>query len=129
MTKKTKIGIWMDHSVANLMEYTGNPIVTKIIECNFTHQDKEETLKRSESTMHNKEQGELSDYYKEIAEIIKQYDEVLIFGPTEAKNELYNTLKGDHQYSDIKIEIRAADKMTDNQQHAFVREYFEGQKS
>jgi hypothetical protein len=129
MIKKEKIGIWLDHSVANLMEYPGDPMITKTIECNFTHEDKEEALKRSESIMHNKEKGELSEYYGEISEVIQKYDEVLLFGPTDAKTELYNTIKDDHRYSNIKIEIKPADKMTENQQHAFVRTYFEGNKN
>lgn len=124
MTEKTKIGIWMDHSLANLMDYSVNPMQTKTIECNFTHEDKEEALKRSESIMHNKKQNELSEYYKEIAKIIKQYDEVLIFGPTDAKIELYNTIKDDQAYAKIKIAIKPADKMTENQQYAFVKTYF-----
>lgn len=124
MTEKTKIGIWMDHSFAKLMDYSVNPMQTQTIECNFTHEDKEEALKRSESTMHNKKQNELSEYYKEIARIIKQYDEVLIFGPTDAKIELYNTIKDDQAYAKIKIGIKPADKMTENQQYAFVRTYF-----
>ncbi|MEJ5146701.1 MULTISPECIES: hypothetical protein [Sphingobacterium] len=124
MIEKTKIGIWMDHSFANLMDYSTNPMQTKTIECNFTHEDKEEALKRSESVMHNKKQNELSEYYKEIAKIIKQYDEVLIFGPTDAKIELYNTIKDGLAYAKIKIGIKPADKMTENQQYAFVRTYF-----
>ncbi|KKX51106.1 hypothetical protein [Sphingobacterium sp. IITKGP-BTPF85] len=90
----------------------------------LTHEDKEEALKRSESVMHNKKQNELSEYYKEIAKIIKQYDEVLIFGPTDAKIELYNTIKDGLAYAKIKIGIKPADKMTENQQYAFVRTYF-----
>ena len=74
--------------------------------------------------MHNKEQHEQSEYYKSIGEIIKNYDDVIIFGPTDAKTELFNLLKADHRFAKIKIEIKQADKMTENQQHAFVKEYF-----
>ena len=74
--------------------------------------------------MHNKEQHEEADYYKELGEIIRNYNDVVLFGPTEAKVELYNFLRKDHRFADIVIEIKPADKMTENQQHAFVREYF-----
>lgn len=129
MAQKTTIGIWMDHSAAHLMDYPADPIVTRTIECDFTHQDKEETLKRGESNMHNKEQGEQAAYYKELAEVIRQYDEVLIFGPTEAKTELYDTFKDNHLYSQIKVEIRPTDKMTESQMHSFVKAYFDGHKN
>jgi len=56
--------------------------------------------------------------------VIKNYDEVLLFGPSEAKAELYNILKAEHQFTKIKIEIKQTDKLTENQQHAFVRDYF-----
>jgi len=55
---------------------------------------------------------------------MKDYDEVLLFGPTNAKNELVNILKVDHHFDEIKIEVKPADKMTENQQLAFVKEHF-----
>lgn len=127
MIKKTKIGIWMDHSVANIIDYPATPILTRTIECNFTSKAKEEALTRGESTMHTKEQGEQADYYRELADLIRKYDEVLLFGPTEAKTELYNTFKDNHLFSKIKVGIRPADKMTENQQHAFVSSYFKAE--
>lgn len=125
MIKPTQyLGIWMDNSTAHLMEYTRDSMETETVESTFTHQDREETLNRSESVMHNKEQQKQRLYYKELAEIIKKYDEVILFGPTNAKAELFNTLKEDHHFDKIKIAVEDADKMSENQQHAFVRGYF-----
>jgi nitrogenase subunit NifH len=118
------LGIWMDHSNANLMEFTAEPIETKIIESKFTHEEKEQSLGKSEHIMHNKEQHQQSDYYKKLGDAIRNYDEVILFGPTNAKTELLNVLRADHRFEKIKIETKQADKMTENQQHAFVREYF-----
>ena len=124
MTKAKYLGIWMDHSVAHLMEYTHDPIETKTIASKFTHQSKENALGKSENLMHNKEQHQQAEYYKNLGEVIKNYDEVILFGPTAAKVELLNLLRADHNFSKIKIEIKQADKMTENQQHAFVIEHF-----
>ncbi len=124
MKTKKYIGIWMDHATAHLMEFTSDPIETKTIESKFTHQVKEESLRKSENIMHNKEQHQQSEYYKKLGEVIKNYDGVILFGPTNAKDELYNILKADHNFEKIKIEVKQADKMTENQQHAIVREYF-----
>ena len=124
MTTAKDLGIWMDHTSANLMEFTADPIETKTIDSKFTHAEKEQTLGKSENLMHNKEQHEQADYYRELGEIIRNYDEVVLFGPTDAKVELYNTLKDDHLFAKIKIEVIQADKMTENQQHAFVRKHF-----
>jgi stalled ribosome rescue protein Dom34 len=119
-----RLGIWMDHSSAHLMEYNEDSITTNIISSDFTFEEKEETLSRSENTMHNKEQHKQAAYYKKIGEVIKNYDEVIIFGPTDAKAELYNSLKRDHHFDKIKIDVKDADKMTTHQQEAYVREYF-----
>ena len=123
MTIEKKLGIWMDHANAHLMEYA-NPIVTKIVTSNFTHEEKEKTLHKGESMMHNKEQHQQSEYYKILGESIKGYNDVLLFGPTNAKIELLNILQADLSFSKIKIETRQTDKMTENQEHAFVRDYF-----
>ncbi|MGI8637564.1 MAG: hypothetical protein ACR2KZ_19375 [Segetibacter sp.] len=48
----------------------------------------------------------------------------MIFGPTNARIELLNILEADLHFSKIKIETKASDKMTENQEHAFVRDYF-----
>lgn len=119
-----KIGIWMDHSNANLMELTTAPIQTKTIASEFTHEEKEVTLEKGEKSMHHKEQHLQAAYYKKLSTLILGYDEVLIFGPTTAKDELLNTMKANHLFEKIKIEVKQADKMTENQQHAFVQNYF-----
>jgi hypothetical protein len=124
MTPTKNLGIWMDHASANLMEFTNEPIETKTVESAFTHEEKADTLGNSEHVMHNKEQQQQSAFYKKIGESIKNYDEVILFGPTDAKQELFNLLKADHHFDKIKIEVKQSDKMTENQQHAFVKDYF-----
>jgi stalled ribosome rescue protein Dom34 len=119
------MGVWMDHSVAHLMEFTNDAIVKTTIESAFTHGEKEHSLSKSENLMHNKEQHQLSGYYKQISNILKDYQEVILFGPTTAKNELLNLLKADHHFEKTKIEVEQADKMTENQLHAFVKKYFQ----
>jgi len=122
--KSKQIGIWMDHSSAHLMELTTGDVETKIIEFKFTKEEKKDTLLKGEMVFHHKEKHEHLAYYKLIAAEIKQYKEVLLFGPTDAKSELLNFLKTDHHFDKIDIETRQADKMTQNQQHAFVKKYF-----
>ncbi len=123
MTTK-KLGIWMDHASAHVMEYNDD-IKTNIVLSEATHADKEKTLQKGESMMHNKEQQQQAEYYKILGASIKNYDDVLLFGPTNAKIELLNILKADNHFSKIKIETMQADKMTENQEHAFVKEYFQ----
>ena len=124
MTATKKLGIWMDHSNAHLMEFENAASGSKTIASPFTHEVKQDTLEKGEKAMHHKEQHEQAAYYKQLGEVIKNYEEVLLFGPTDAKSELLNVLKTDHHFDNIKIEVKQADKMSENQQHAFVREYF-----
>lgn len=114
----------MDHSVANLMEFTTNSIQTKTIYSDASQQGKNSDLGKNENLMHNKEQHQQSDFYKKLSDEIKNYAEVILFGPTTAKAELSNMLSEDHHFSKIKIEVKQADRMTENQQHAFVKEHF-----
>jgi len=72
----------------------------------------------------NKEQNQLSAFFKKLVEVIKKYDEVLLFGPTNAKAELFNELKNDLHFDQIKIEMKTTDQMTENQMQAFVKEFF-----
>jgi hypothetical protein len=125
METKKQIGIWMDHSVAHLLEPKDNTIVTSNIESEFTHTERQHALGKNENLMHNKEHQMQAKYYKTIADAIKGHNEVLLFGPTKAKEELSNILKEDHHFSNVKIEVKHADKMTENQQHAFVKKHFQ----
>lgn len=118
------LGVWMDHTSAHLMEYSTDAIETIIITSDSGHPEKEHEFGRNENIMHNKEQHQLADYYKRLGIIIQNYKEVLLFGATDAKVELLNRLKEDHHFEKIKFEIKTTDKMTENQQHTFVRDYF-----
>ena len=125
METKKQIGVWMDHSVAHIMEQKNNDILTNSIKSEFTHQEKEHSLSKNENLMHNKEQHMQSNYYKKISDAVLGHNEILLFGPTTAKEELSNLLKTDHHFANVKISVKHADKMTENQQKAFVKEYFQ----
>jgi hypothetical protein len=125
MTATNKLGIWMDHAAANIIEYPNDSTGIKTIESDFTHEEKELTLSKSERMMHNKEQHEQKDYYKKLCAIMINYNYVILFGTTDAKVELYNYLRKDNRFTNIKVEIEKTDKKTENQQRAFVKEYFE----
>ena len=123
MKTKNNLGIWMDHSTANLIDVNSNFNLS--INSEFTFNTKEEALSRSESLMHNKRQQMHEAYYKEISDEILKYNHILIFGPTNAKVELHNYLNKDLHFKDVNIDIKSADKMTDNEKDAFVKNHFE----
>ena len=124
MKINNNLGIWMDHSTANLIDINSKNECRSIVS-KFTSETKEEALNRSESLMHNKRQQMHEAYYKEIADEIIKYNHVLLFGPTNAKVELHNYLNKDLHFKNIKIDIESSDNITDNEQVAFVKKHFE----
>ena len=124
MKIEKKLGIWMDHSMAHLMEFTSKHFEIETIESKLNDQEKIESLAKSDNSNFIKEKKQLFDYYKRIGEAIKNYKRVILFGPTDAKIELFDLLSEDIRFLKIKFEIKDTDKMDENQQHNFVKEYF-----
>jgi hypothetical protein len=124
MEAKKRLGIWMDHSRAHIIEYNGHPEEKEIVYSSFTPKRKSEVLHRSEFIMHHKEQGEQGSFYEKIGEVIKDYDQVVLFGPTDAKLELMNMIKQDSHFDHVKIEALPADKITTSEKYALLNEYF-----
>ena len=124
MKTRKRLGIWMDHSIAHLMEFTNKHFEVKTIESKLTNEVKKESLSNSESLLSNKKKGLLLAYYKKLSEAIKDYEQVILFGPTNAKIEFFDLLSEDIRFLKIKFEIKNTDEMTENQQQDFVQEYF-----
>jgi hypothetical protein len=119
-----QLGIWMDHSNAFLLEMVNDTIETNSVVSELSDPEAEFNFYKGEKLIHKKEQHLQLSYYKKLGEIIKNYHEVVLFGPTDAKSELLNLIKTDHLFEDIKIEVINSGKMTESQMQTFVREYF-----
>ncbi len=124
METKKELGIWLDHASAELIDLNSEKN-NRTITSKFTNDVQEDAIHKNENLMHNKRQQLHLAYYNEIADEILKYDHVLLFGPTNAKTELNNLLDKDLKFKNIKICIEPADKMTDNQKDAFVKNHFE----
>ena len=121
------LGVCMDHSSAHFIEYEGGKKTTKTVESKFTHNEKQRSLSKSENLMHHKEQQQQHEFYKKIGNTIREYTHVLLFGATTAKTELLNVLKADHNFAKIHFTVKEADKMTSDEQQAFVKDFFKHQ--
>ena len=69
--------------------------------------------------------GELNAYYDRVIEAVAHPDALLILGPGEAKGEFKKRLDW-HKLGARVAGVETADKMTDPQLAAKVREYFNG---
>ncbi len=125
MIDKKYLGIWMDHSVAHFVEYTKHSMPIQNADITLTQEEKNTVASDSENTIQNKENQKQGEFYKKLADVIKDYDEVLLFGPTNAKAELHNILKDDHHFDNIKISVESTDHLSHNQQVALVKAHFE----
>ncbi len=124
MKTTKKLGIWMDYSTANLIECKLGSYEIKSIDSGFSDQEVNEVLNNNKCLIDNKENQQLSKYFKRIAEQLKEYNELVLFGSTNAKVELHSILKEEESFQKIKIEIKNTAKMTDNQKKYFVKSYF-----
>ncbi|MBA4152886.1 hypothetical protein [Flavobacterium sp.] len=124
MKAKKRIGIWMDYTSAQIYENASGEYLLTTLESNFAMPVKQDVKLHSESLLHNKENQTDQAYFKDLIELIKGYDEVLLFGPTKAKTALYNRIKADPKFSKIYIETHDADKMTSKQILAYIKDFF-----
>jgi len=122
MNSKKKLGIWMDYSSPHLIDPDKNK--NQIIESKFSSDIQKEVMKKGEKHLHNKEEQFQQSYFNEIADQIRGYDQVLLFGPTNAKKELNHYLNEKEQFKHVKIALESADKMTENEKNAFVKKHF-----
>lgn len=136
---KKKLAVWMDHSEAHYFEYEGGTS-TFIGKIDSPYQRiKREEGESNDSTRFSAElnytsnnenkknsiaKNERSNYYKEIEKTLNAYDEILLFGPTNAKEQLFNYLSGKKHYASKSIHLSNSDKLSDNQKLAEVRKFY-----
>jgi hypothetical protein len=124
METNKKIAVYMDHFTAVIIEYTNSAEAIKTIKSEFNHFEKEKILQKGESHMHNKEQNLQQEFYSKLRQELLNYDTILLFGATNAKTELLNILQTDTKFLNVEILLKNTDKLTENQQIAFVNDCF-----
>jgi len=129
---KTIAGVWIDHRKAVIAAVSDNGEETKVIESNVEkHSGRVDGVRSTTSYESQKVQaddsrerdftGHLHVYYDEVIAAIRDAEAILIFGPGEAKGELKKRLERDNLGGRI-VAVESADKMTDRQVTAKVRE-------
>lgn len=124
MKNAKRLGIWMDHKMAHIMEITDDHFEVQTIESKFPYPEEYLNEPQPEKVPDIRQKHKQFKYYKKIGEVIKNYYQVILFGPSDAKIELFNILSEDNRFVKIKVEIKDTDRMTRNQLHSFVNEYF-----
>ncbi|HTC52634.1 MAG TPA: hypothetical protein VK700_11925 [Steroidobacteraceae bacterium] len=113
-------GIWIDHRKAFVVTLSADGEDTKLILSRI-----EKHPERSVSA-HDRQRaptGELNKYYHAVISTVCGYANVFLFGPGEAKHELRKRVL-QMKVCDFVTAAEAADKMTDREIVAKVREHF-----
>lgn len=131
---KNKAGVWIDHRKAVVVLITDDGEETRQIDSDAhrpfasaggpgsKQPDRREGFV-AENTQEHKFMNELNTFYDSVLTSLHGADSVLIIGPGEAKGELQKRLKSKKFPAHI-VELETADKMTDPQIAAQIREHF-----
>jgi recombinational DNA repair ATPase RecF len=124
MIKIKQLAIFMDDTHVLLMELYNHMIVSRNIV--FKSKENEEFIEYNNLLPvfgSDVQQHQLA-YYKEISNIIRNYQQVLIFGPVNVENEFYKLLEADHHFKKIKLEIVNTKVLNEVQIHEFVLNHY-----
>ncbi|MFZ1320249.1 MAG: hypothetical protein WAT71_01700 [Ignavibacteria bacterium] len=136
---KKKIGVWLDHSKAKLIEIMeGGSEITTVhspykrriripgeSSSNVQTRFGKRYFSNTDFKIHQKKQNDKNVYFKDLEKRLQKYDMILLFGPTLAKTELSNFLSEKKLFASKSIVQKNSDKMTENEMVALVRKYFE----
>lgn len=68
-----------------------------------------------EHHQHRREKEISKQYYEVHTGVLEKCDSILLFGPTHAKEELFNQQKADKHFEQKIIRVESADKMTEKE--------------
>jgi hypothetical protein len=133
---KKEVGVWIDHKKAVIVTGDGGAIeklesnMEKYVHSNGGTHGKTPSgtqvfLPEDQRDRHFTEH--LNKYYAEVISKIREARAILVFGPGEAKFELEKRLRHVELHNHI-IGIESADKLTDRQIAAKVKNFFASQK-
>ena len=123
---KTNIGLWIDHRKAVIVSLTDKVEKTRRIISQMERHVRYSggaTEAGGEDQRDSRFADHLHKYYERVVSYLRNADSILILGPGEAKGELKTCLESEALGGRI-VGLETADKMTDHQLAAKVREHF-----
>ncbi len=132
---KAKVGLWIDHRKAVIAVVSGGKEKLDVIESKVDKQLGRYDGVRSTSRFDrlqvpaddSQDRGfmnEINKFYDKVIASIRDAESILIFGPGEAKGELKKRLEKNKLAGRIEA-VETADKMTDHQIEAKVRNFYQ----
>ena len=136
--QKNVAGIWIDHRKAVIVTITDGGKTIERVESNVERKVRLSGGSRTGKTPYGPQQvavdgkqearikRQLREYYQEIIRRIQDANQILILGPGEAKIEIKKEIQKSRELALSKISVEPADKMTEKQIAAKVRQFFAG---
>jgi hypothetical protein len=121
-----KVGIWIDHKKAVIVSVSEARVSATTLESEVgPHPRYSGRPDGGGEKKYQARHGQhLHRYYDEVIGLIGDPEELLIFGPGEAKLELKERLSRSTALSEYTVKVATADKLTEPQILAKVREHF-----
>lgn len=118
-----RAGVWMDHHIAYIISHddNGEYIIHKIESEADKHIPAKNNKLKSEARKHGRENDFLKKFYKEIQKNLKDFDHILLTGPTTASVEFHHYLSDVSSFTGKRIAEEKSPKMTKRQMIAFMK--------
>ncbi|MFM8179617.1 MAG: hypothetical protein ACKOAG_10615 [Candidatus Kapaibacterium sp.] len=135
-TERRKCGVWMDHAEAHVRDVRGEAVRIATIEND--HESRERfagegsdgsVLGRhrsmtTESVKNARKAEHLHEYYERLAEQLREYDDIYVFGPTTAPQEFTNNLRERKAFETKHITTESADYLSAPRMLERVRKHY-----
>lgn len=131
---KNKVGVWIDMSKAIIITLKGEEREVQVIEGidnreripgegkrftrfgnQFSNQEKQKEGRRNQ---------QVKDYLKQVLKILTHSESIVLFGPSNMKQELANLIMKNKEMVQKLHGVVTADNMTENQMVAWVVNYY-----
>ncbi len=130
-----KIGVWIDQKEANIISLIDKTIASKTIysdvETRIRIEGEGKQFGRfgeqflvDEKGKQNRIEEYTNRYLARVMKEIGNADEIMLFGPAQTKSKLEKMILGSPEIAAKLTEVRASEKMTDNQKIAYVKEFY-----
>ena len=136
--QKNDAGLWIDRRNAVIVSITDEGETIERVKSNVERKVRLSGGSRTGKTPYGPQQvavdgkqedrikRQLREYYQEIIRRIQDANQILILGPGEAKIEIKKEIQKSRELALSKISVEPADKMTEKQIAAKVRQFFAG---
>lgn len=115
MLSKTKIGVCIDYEIAYLLEEKNDENLITIIEAKPLNESNAHGISKKTKNQ---------NFYKNIVDVVKNFEEVVLFGPDYLKNQIIVRIKANNTLH-IEIQSNAAeDDITESKKIQFINDYF-----